>query len=109
MRYNTSSGPLRDSDPPSHGLRLEPIARKAYMMQKAGEGISVQVGERGLLVSESHGFLEASLDGLVTEETTSGRKVGVLEIKCPVSNATVQDLAATRKNFSSTRRMAPFI
>ena len=51
MRYNTSSGPLSDSDPRSHGLRLEPIARKAYMMQKAGEGISVKVEERGLLVS----------------------------------------------------------
>jgi len=98
MRYNNKKErELRWDDPREHGLRLEPLARRAYMQHKREEGITVQVEERGLIASGDYPFLATSTDGLITEEGMQGN--GVLEIKCPVSKDTIQNLAREKKNF----------
>ena len=96
MRYDDTRKVSRD-DPREYGLRMEPLARQAYLQRKKEEGRNVSVAEGGLVVSEEHPFLATSTDGFVTEDGVSEK--GVLEIKCPVTRKTLTDLAASRKKY----------
>ena len=57
------------------------------------------VDEHGLIVSPQYSFLAASTDGFVTEDANGTTEAhGLLEIKCPVGQKTIEALAASRKN-----------
>ena len=98
MKYKLApEKPLRKDDPRQYGLKLEPRAREAYVALKQAEGPTIAVKESGLLVSEQFPFLATSTDGIITNNKEHGP--GVLKIKCPVSQLTVVDLAATPNGF----------
>ena len=59
------------------------------------------MSEHGLFVDPSLPFLAASTDGLITDSGKSTGK-GVLEIKCPASELSVEDLCSHRENFFLT-------
>lgn len=84
---------LKASDPREHGHRMEPIARDEYLALRHDDDITIT--EHGLFVDKSWPFLATSTDGLIHE----GDSVGVLEIKCPMSEEPVDVLATERKNF----------
>ena len=78
-------------------MQLEASARHAYISHKALESVTVSIGEPGLFVSADYPFLAARTDGIVSDPYTND--TGILEIKCPVGNKMICDLAMTRKHF----------
>ena len=53
--------------------------------------MTVSIGEPGLFVSADYPFLAARTDGIVSDPYTND--TGILEIKCPVGNKMIRDLA----------------
>lgn len=94
MKYKKKK-PLRSHDPRSHGHTMEPEARRAYEDLHSCSELSVT--ECGMFVDPELGFLGASPDGIVKEESSHSR--GVLEIKCPMSALPIETLPSQDKNF----------
>ena len=92
MKYKEQK-PLHKSDPRLYGHEMEPKARLAYINHTHRRECDARTA--GMFVDENIPFLATSPDGLVQEEDA----VGVLEIKCPASQHTVEVLASCPKNF----------
>ena len=56
--------------PLSHGQRMEPIARRAYIQQMKSKGCPVVVAMCGLFVSKTYPWLASSPNGLVIDKST---------------------------------------
>ena len=63
---------LTESDPRQHGLRLEPLARQAYVQHKHRQGQDVSVDEYGLLVSQAHPYMASNWRHLPGYEDGTG-------------------------------------
>ena len=67
----------------NHGIINEHHVIDLYYHHLLHKNLSVKISKVGLIVSKSHPYLGASLDGLVIESTT--REKWVVEVKCPSS------------------------
>ena len=75
---------------------MEKKARQAYLRLQTERGHPVKVQLDGLFVSRQRPYLAASTNGIIV--TRDGDR-GVLEIKCPVADVSVEALVSCRKNF----------
>ena len=92
--------PMSTADPRQHGLNMEAKARNAYVAYQAQQGSPVTVTQHGLFVDDQLPFLAASCDGLSCSPVNG---VGVLEIKCPVTDSSIDDLVSSRRTFCLAR------
>ena len=97
----SNANKLKATDPRAHGHQMEDSARKTYVDHKWQSGSSVSVSEHGLFVDPSLPFLAASTDDLIADSGKSTGK-GVLEIKCPACELSIEDLCSHRENFFLT-------
>ena len=60
--------PPVSATPLSHGQRMEPMARRAYIQQMKAKGCPVVVAMCGLFVCKTYPWLASSPDGLVIDK-----------------------------------------
>ena len=91
----------------NHGKLYEEHVLQLYKSFLQSKNVDVSLETVGLLLSESHPYLGASLDGIVVD-CHSGEKWGI-EIKCPFSkfNMTMEDALKDKKFFLEKKDSRP--
>ncbi|XP_017930339.1 uncharacterized protein LOC108640094 [Manacus vitellinus] len=99
LKAVVNPGPGVQTPAMSWGIRNEKAAVQAYEQKARAVGKPVKVEDCGLFIHPDKKWLAASPDGVIKEETT-GKDLGLLEVKCPYKhrNRTVRE-ACKDKDF----------
>ncbi|XP_027746434.1 uncharacterized protein LOC114060823 [Empidonax traillii] len=99
LKAVVNPGPGVQTPAMSWGIRNEKAAVQAYEQKSRAVGKPVKVEDCGLFIHPDKKWLAASPDGVIKEETT-GKDLGLLEVKCPYKhrNRTVRE-ACRDKDF----------